>query len=89
MTTETTKIFKNFAQQGHYYIFRGGRAVEVVQGSETYVVRDVWGAEQTLKDLETAPKLGLLYDFQESTFLDILVMTGVTEEQIYEVMEKD
>lgn len=83
-----TKIYKNLAQQGHYCIFRGDSAVEIVQSpSQTYVIT-IRDAAQLQKDLNVAPQLKRLYDFQESSFLDILVVTGVTKGRIHEIMEE-
>ena len=85
-----TKIYKNHAQLGHYYIVdeEKKRMAEVVQGSEAYLYRvEDFEGTRALLEHEIGLPPGWHYDFEESTFLDILVVTGVTEERINEVME--
>lgn len=83
----TTKIYKNHVQRGHYYVFTDRGAVEIVLGSITHVQKLRLTKEDALETIQSTPKMKGFYDFQESSFLDILVVTGITEEEIYEAME--
>ncbi len=90
MMTKTT-IYKNHGQQGHYYVVDEANRdmVEIVQGSEIYIrrVEDFDGTYELLMHEVTIGIPGWTYEFKESTLLDILVVTGVTEEEINEAME--
>lgn len=88
------KIYKNYAQKGHYYVVAEEQKaiVEIVQGSEVYVTKIASRHYKSMVQLlKEGPKLQHrphpLYNFKLSSFLDILVVTGVTKERIYESLE--
>ena len=83
------KIYKNHAQLGHYYIIdeANKKMAEIVLGSSVYLhaISDYEATYELLEHEKGIPGWG--YDFEESNFLDILVVTGISKAKIMKALK--